>query len=205
MMSHDVVVTNCCRHGPVWYSNETHNLDKYLCYKSQMISTSCFLQYNGCNKCWHWLSSCTSSIFKWPYDKSIFKIIKTFLMVWCSGSARMYDHIICGRAPLRFKLICSCTCTCIWKEETCTCTSKRSTLFFFTLYSIWTLLEHLANACTVSSCHINTGSDVRRIICKRQRCMYKSEQRYINENLLTWNARARKHTAFRWLFSRAYD
>ena len=36
-MSHDVVVTNCCRHGPVWYSNETHNLDQYLCYKSQMI------------------------------------------------------------------------------------------------------------------------------------------------------------------------
>ena len=27
-MSHDVVVTNCCQHGPVWYSNETRNLDQ---------------------------------------------------------------------------------------------------------------------------------------------------------------------------------
>ena len=62
-------VTNSCRHWPVWYPNETHNLDQSLCYKSQMISTSCFLQWNGCSKCWHWLSSRT---FKWPYDKSIF-------------------------------------------------------------------------------------------------------------------------------------
>ena len=43
-MVHVVVVTNCCRHGPVWYPNETHTLDKYLCYKSQMVSTSCFRQ-----------------------------------------------------------------------------------------------------------------------------------------------------------------
>ena len=41
------------------------------------------------------------------------------------------------------KLICSCTCTCIWKGDTCTCNSKRSILFFFTLCSTWTLLEHL--------------------------------------------------------------
>ena len=46
-MSPDVVVTNCCRHGPVWYSNETHKLDQYLCYKSQMISISCFLSRMG--------------------------------------------------------------------------------------------------------------------------------------------------------------
>ena len=38
-------------------------------------------------------------------------------------------------------MICSCTCTCIWKGDTCT--SKRSILFYFTLCSIWTLLEHL--------------------------------------------------------------
>ena len=41
--------------------------------------------------------------------------------------------------------------------------------------------------------NINTGSGVRRILFKRQLCMYKSEQRYINENLLTRNARARTH------------
>ena len=46
----------------------------------------------------------------------------------------------------------------------------------------------LANACTISSCHINTGSRVRRIMFKRQQCMYKSEQRYINENLLPAHA-----------------
>ena len=45
-MFHVVVVTNCCRHGPVWYPNETHDLDQNLYYKSQMISTSCFLQEN---------------------------------------------------------------------------------------------------------------------------------------------------------------
>ena len=49
--------------------------------------------------------------------------------------------------------------------------------------------------------NINTGSGVRRIIFKRQQCKHKSEQRYINENLLTRNARARTHTAFPWLFS----
>ena len=65
--------------------------------------------------------------------------------------------------------------------------------------------QELANACTVSSCHINTGSGVRRIIFKRQQCMYKSEQWCINENLLTQNARAHAHThtAFLWLFGRA--
>ena len=46
-MSHDVIVTKCCRHGPVWYSNETHNLDKYLCYKSQIISTFGFFSRVG--------------------------------------------------------------------------------------------------------------------------------------------------------------
>ena len=61
----------------------------------------------------------------------------------------MYDHIICGRASVNFKLICSCTCTCIWKEGTCT--SKRSILFFFTLCSIWTFLEHL----NVKSLHMH--------------------------------------------------
>ena len=39
-MFHVVVVSNSCRHEPVWYLNETHNLDQNLCYKSQMISTS---------------------------------------------------------------------------------------------------------------------------------------------------------------------
>ena len=29
----------------------------------------------------------------------------------------MYDNIICGRASLHFKLICSGTCSCIWKED----------------------------------------------------------------------------------------
>ena len=53
--------------------------------------------------------------------------------------------------------------------------------------------------------NINTGSGVRRIIFTRQQCMYKSEQWYINENLLTQNARARPHTAFLWLFSRDYN
>ena len=53
--------------------------------------------------------------------------------------------------------------------------------------------------------NINTGSGVRRIIFKRQQCKHKSEQRYINENLLTRNARARTHTAFPWLFSRDYN
>ena len=52
--------------------------------------------------------------------------------------------------------------------------------------------------------NINTGSGVGRIMCKRQQWMYKSEQRYINENLLTRNARACTHTAFLWLFSRDY-
>ena len=37
--------------------------------------------------------------------------------------------------------------------------------------------------------NIYTGSSARRIIFKRPQCMYKSEQRYINENLLTRNAR----------------
>ena len=63
----------------------------------------------------------------------------------------------------------------------------------------------LANACTVSSCHTNTGSSVRRIIFKRQQCVDKCEQQYINENLLTRNACARTHTAFLWLFSRDYN
>ena len=42
--------------------------------------------------------------------------------------------------------------------------------------------------------NINIGSGVRPIIFKRQQCTYKSEQRYINENLLTRNARTRTHT-----------
>ena len=55
--------------------------------------------------------------------------------------------------------------------------------------SVWgMILQHVT--------YINTGSGVRRIIFKRQQYMYKSEQRYINENLLTQNARARTHTAF---------
>ena len=53
--------------------------------------------------------------------------------------------------------------------------------------------------------NINTGSGVRRIIFKRRQCICKSEQRYINENLLTRNARARAHTAFLGLFSRHYN
>ena len=53
--------------------------------------------------------------------------------------------------------------------------------------------------------NINTGSGVRRIIFKRQQCIYKSKQRYIDENLLTRNARARTHMAFLWLFSRDYN
>ena len=44
--------------------------------------------------------------------------------------------------------------------------------------------------------NINTESGVRRIIFRRQQCMYKIEQRYINENVLTRNARARIHMAF---------
>ena len=63
----------------------------------------------------------------------------------------MYDHIICGPESVHFKLICSCTCTFIWKGDTCTCTSKLSILFFFTLWSIWTLLEHL----NIKSLHIH--------------------------------------------------
>ena len=53
--------------------------------------------------------------------------------------------------------------------------------------------------------NINTGSGVRRIISKRRQCMYKSEQRYINESLLTRNALARTHTVFLWLLSRDYN
>ena len=41
--------------------------------------------------------------------------------------------------------------------------------------------------------NIYTGSGVRRIIFKRQQYMHKSEQRYINENLFTRNARAHTH------------
>ena len=63
----------------------------------------------------------------------------------------------------------------------------------------------VANACTVPPCHINTGSGVRCVMFKRQQCMYKSEQRNINENVLTRNAHARTHTAFLWLFSRDYN
>ena len=36
--------------------------------------------------------------------------------------------------------------------------------------------------------NINAGSGVRRIIFKRRQCIYISEQRYSNENLLTRNA-----------------
>ena len=53
--------------------------------------------------------------------------------------------------------------------------------------------------------NINTGSGVRRIIFKRQQCMYKSEQQYINESLLTRNALAHTHTVFLWLFSRDFN
>ena len=44
--------------------------------------------------------------------------------------------------------------------------------------------------------NINTGSGVRRIIFKRRQYMYKSEQRCINESLLTRNALARTHTQY---------
>ena len=50
--------------------------------------------------------------------------------------------------------------------------------------------------------NINTGPGVRRIVFKRQEYMYKSKPHYIIENLLTRNARARTHTAFRWLFAK---
>ena len=53
--------------------------------------------------------------------------------------------------------------------------------------------------------NINTGSGVRCIIFKRQQCMHKSEQWYINENLLTRNVRTRTYMAFPWLFSRDYN
>ena len=53
--------------------------------------------------------------------------------------------------------------------------------------------------------NINTGSGVRRIIFKRRQCMYKSEQRCINESLLTRNALARTDTVCLWLFSRDYN
>ena len=80
-------------------------------------------------------------------------------IVWCSESARMYDHIICGRASVHFKLICSCTCTCIRKEDTCTCISKRSILFFFALCIIWMLLKQLNIKCLhvhVQCLHVHT-------------------------------------------------
>ena len=41
--------------------------------------------------------------------------------------------------------------------------------------------------------NINTGSGDMHIILKRQQCMYKSEQRHINENVLTLNSRAHTH------------
>ena len=65
--------------------------------------------------------------------------------------------------------------------------------------------DRVRNRAQDNMTNINTGSGARRMIFKRQQCMYKSEQRYINKNLLTRNARARIHTAFLWLFSRDYN
>ena len=53
--------------------------------------------------------------------------------------------------------------------------------------------------------NMNTESGIRRIIFKRRQCMHKSDQRYINESLLTRNALARTYTVFLWLFSRDYN
>ena len=78
--------------------------------------------------------------FNDPMTKVVLKELKHFnkcnlsflSIVWCSKSARRYDHIICGRACLHFKLICSCTCNCNWKEDTCTSilTDKRNATDF---------------------------------------------------------------------------
>ena len=126
-MFHVVVVTNCCRHGPVWYPNETRNLDQYLFYKSQKISTSCFLQWNRYSKCWHWLSSCTC-IFKWPYDKSIFKRIKTFLInVTClffnslvfRKCTHVWSYYLWTLVSVHFKLISAVRVHVIRKVQCC--------------------------------------------------------------------------------------
>ena len=42
--------------------------------------------------------------------------------------------------------------------------------------------------------NISTGSDVWRKIINRQQYIYKSELRFLNENLLTRNTRARIYT-----------
>ena len=67
------------------------------------------------------------------------------------------------------------------------------------------VLDRVRNRGQDNVTNINNGSGARGIIIKGQQCMYKSEQRYINENLLTRNAHARTHTAFLWLFSRDYN
>ena len=68
-----------------------------------------------------------------------------------SENASLYENIICGRASVHFKFICSYMFSCIWKEDTCT--SKMSILFFFTLCSIWTFEEHLI----IKSLHVHVG------------------------------------------------
>ena len=105
----------------------------------------------------------------------------------------MYDHIICGGASVHFKLNCSCVCTWLERRYMYIYFEKVNIVFLCIMQPFDTSgtskHQELASACTVSSCHINTGSGVRRIIFKRQQCMYKSEQWCINENLLTQNAR----------------
>ena len=65
--------------------------------------------------------------------------------------------------------------------------------------------DRVRNRCQDNVTNINTESGVRRIIIKRRHCMYKSDQCYINEIVLTRNALALTHTVFLWLFSRDYN
>ena len=70
----------------------------------------------------------TGPVVLWFFNRLVFR-----------QSTHVWSYYLWTRASVH--LICSCTCTCIWKEDTCI--SKRSILFFFSLCSIWTLLEHL--------------------------------------------------------------
>ena len=103
----------------------------------------------------------------------------------------MYDHIICGRVSVHFKLISAVRVHVFTERDTRRLTCIASDV-----------RDKVRNRGQDNVTNINTGSGVRRILFKRRQCIYKSEQRYINENLLTRNARARPHTAFLWLFSK---
>ena len=71
----------------------------------------------------------------------LINVICLFSIIWCSESAHLYDHIVCGCVSEHFKLISAVRVHAFGKKIHVHVLRKGQ--FCFTLCNIRTLLEHL--------------------------------------------------------------